>query len=121
MENVIDATEDVIKKRILSKIKEFKRLLKDKGAYIPFVKAYHEQNEVRERWVGDNFNFKKEKKFSCSSFEQYGLIVKEYDFLQYAFRWEDSDQKHNYWSKLNCIWKSYIKSGAVYEDFFKDN
>ena len=106
--------EDVIK----NKIKEFKRLLKDRGAYIPFVKAYHKQSEIRECWVKDNFN---RKNFSCNSFEKYGLIVKEYNFLQYAFKWDDSDQKHDYWLKLNRDWKSYIRSGVAYEDFFNDN
>ena len=121
MENVIDSIGDLIKSRTLSKIKEFKRFLKDRGAFIPFVKAFHKQSKTRENWVKDNFDYERRKNFSCESFENYGLIVKEYDFLQYAFRWEDSDQGHYYWATLNRNWKSYIKNGSVYEDYFKDN
>jgi|WetSurMetagenome_2_1015567.scaffolds.fasta_scaffold33332_5 hypothetical protein len=74
------------------KKEDFIQWLKDHHAYSNYINSYTPYNN-------NNANLNKWIDKTQSSY-----------LISNAFIWQDSKQGHKYWSRLNKLWKKYVKT-----------
>ena len=75
--------------------KKFKRFLKDRGLFSAYCYNYRKQTSTRDAWLA-----RRGKKYITE------LDPKEY--VNYAFSWDRTEQKHMFWEDIDNIWKLQV-------------
>ena len=83
------------KKKFEKSIRRFIRFLKENNVFYAFRSNYDVY-----------FCFKSQPDITC---RQYLDKLENYNFITYAFHWADSNEGHDFWSKLDTKWRSIIR------------
>ena len=88
---------------------KFCRFLKEEGAYAQFIKAFKEQKAIRNSWA---HNCAYSSRFSSPDVDTLDAfcdsIYDKHTILSYAFVWDETPQKWQYWNDIALRWIKYI-------------
>ena len=92
------------------------RFLKERGIFEAFLTAFKDQRAIRHDWViyySDSFNDVPD----YFSVDDYCIKIKDKrEIFNYAFRWEDSHEGHNFWSETAKKWQDDL---LLWNEYFK--
>ena len=83
------------KKNLKKSIRRFTRFLKENNVFYAFRSNYDVY-----------FKFESQPDLTC---RQYLDKLKNYNFIAYAFHWEDSKEGHDFWDKLDTKWRNIVR------------
>jgi len=85
------------------------RFLKEKSIYSRFRNNFFNQRHIRTVWVSENF-FEGYSEYKCNdSLSKYATCVNAGGLINYAFRWCETKEGHDFWEKIDAEWKNYVR------------
>ena len=99
-----DSMEENIRKKLY-------RFLKENGVYRAFINEFNMpcQKEQRNIWLSVHQNSLQNTKLNeyCEGMKEKNQIV------NFAFKWVDSEQGHEFWEEISEKWKKYCRDNKI--------